>query len=127
VGFKTFEDMAVYKAARGFRRKIYQVVKELPPEEKYGLIQQMRRAAVSLTNNIAEGYGRYHYKENIQYCRQSRGSLCELIDDLNVCADEGYISKTGIDDLRTEASHVLRLLNGYVAYLRRRKAENEVA
>lgn len=123
--FKTFEDLEVYKAARKFRRKIYELIKKLPNDEKYCLIDQMRRAAVSLTNNIAEGYGRYHYKENIQYCRQARGSLCELIDDLNVCADGEYFPVGHIDELKTEASHVHKLLNGYIAYLKRRKEEDD--
>jgi four helix bundle protein len=50
----------------------------------------MRRAALSVTNNIAEGHGRWHYQENIQFCRISRGSVDELIDDFNICEDEGY-------------------------------------
>lgn len=86
-----FEDLEVYKLAREFRKRINTLTKELPKSEEYNLIFQMKKAAVSLTNNIAEGYGRYHYQENIQFCRQSRGSLCELIDDLNVCLDESYI------------------------------------
>jgi four helix bundle protein len=53
----------------------------------------MRRAALSLTNNIAEGHGRYFFQENIQFCRISRGSLMELIDDLNTCIDEKYLEK----------------------------------
>jgi len=123
--FKTFEDLEVYRAAREFRRKIYKLIGSLPTEEKYSLREQMRRAAISLTNNIAEGYGRYHYKENIQFCRQARGSLCELIDDLNICNDEGYIGEDLIKQLRTEASHVHKLLNGYIAYLRRRKEDHQ--
>ena len=87
----SFEDLEVYKLAREFRKRIYQLTKKLPKKEKYNLVGQMERAAVSLTNNIAEGYGRYHFQENIQFCRQSRGSLCELIDDLNTCFDECYI------------------------------------
>ena len=71
MGFKTFEDLEVYKAAREFRKKIYKIyklIKGLPPEEKYNLADQMRRASLSLTNNIAEGHGRYHFQENLQYC-----------------------------------------------------------
>lgn len=124
VEFRTFEDLEVYKAAREFRKKIYKLIKRLPNDEKYCLMDQMRRAAVSLTNNIAEGYGRYHYKENIQYCRQARGSLCELIDDLNVCSDGEYFPVDYVDELKTEASHVHKLLNGYIAYLKRRKEED---
>ena len=123
--FKTFEDLEVYRPAREFRRKIYKLIRQLPAEEKYSLREQMRRAAISLTNNIAEGYGRYHYKENIQFCRQARGSLCELIDDLNICNDERYFAEDAMDQLKSEASHVHKLLNGYIAYLRRRKEADQ--
>ena len=58
-------------------------VKILPEEEKYNLSSQMRRAAVSITANIAEGYGRYHYQENIQFCRQSRGVLRMELHEIN--------------------------------------------
>jgi four helix bundle protein len=81
----------------------------------------MRRAATSLTNNIAEGDGRYHYQENIQFCRQSRGSLSELIDDLNVCLDQGYFPVDYLSGLKQQAYDLNKRLNGYIAYLRRRK------
>jgi four helix bundle protein len=127
VQFKTFEDLEVYKAAREFRKKIYKLIKKLPGEEKFNLVDQMRRAATSLTNNIAEGYGRYHYQENIQFCRQSRGSLCELLDDLNICIDQKYFPRDFIDELKSEAAHIHKLLNGYIAYLKRRKIEDQIS
>ena len=79
----------------------------------------MRRAATSLTNNIAEGHGRYHYQENIQFLRISRGSLEELLDDLNICADEKYFPETEINELKTEGYECLHRINGYIAYLRK--------
>ena len=121
MGFKTFEDLEVYKAAREFRKKIYKLIKGLPPEEKYNLGDQMRRASLSLTNNIAEGHGRYHFQENIQFCRISRGSLMELIDDLNVCIDEEYFPLHYLEDLKAEGYNVNKMLNGYIAYLEKRK------
>ncbi len=63
----------------------------------------MRRAKFSVTNNISEGYSRYHYQENIQFCRQSRGSICELIDDFNECYDEGYINEAERDEYENDA------------------------
>ncbi len=124
MGYKSFEELEVYKAAREFRKKIYQLVKELPAEEKYNLAGQMRRAALSLTNNIGEGHGRYHFQENIQFCRISRGSLMELIDDLNTCIDEEYFPRDNLEDLKKEAYRINKMLNGYIAYLKRRKDED---
>ena len=123
MGYRSFEDLEVYKAAREYRKKIYQLIKELPAEEKYNLAGQMRRAALSLTNNIAEGHGRYHYQENIQFCRVSRGSLMELIDDLNVCIDEKYFSIDYLEELKKEGYKINKMLNGYIAYLKKRRNE----
>src|SRR5438552_18355616 len=84
--FRTFENLEVYQVAREFRKKMYGVTRRLPSFERLGLAGQIRRAAVSLTNNIAEGHGRFHYLDQIKCCLISRGSLEELLDDLNVCA-----------------------------------------
>ena len=117
-----FEDLEVYKAAREFRKKIFCVLKNLPAHEKYNLESQMRRAATSVTNNIAEGHGRFHYQENIQFLRVARGSVEEILDDLNICLDEQYFPETEIKALKAEGFELLRKINGYVAYLRNRKA-----
>src|SRR6266852_5987916 len=118
----SFEDLEVYKAAREYRKNIYQLLKKLPIEERFNLQGQMRRAALSVTNNIAEGHERYHYQENIQFLRQSRGSVEELIDDINVCYDEDYVEVNQIDKLKRESYDLLKKINGYAFYLRKRKA-----
>ncbi len=120
----SFEKLEVYNLAREYRKKIYKLTYELPKEEKYNLVNQIRRAAVSLTNNIAEGHGRYHYQENIQFLRQSRGSLEELLDDLNICIDENYIDKNYTDELKEEGYILLKKLNGYIKYLRNKVKSN---
>jgi four helix bundle protein len=120
-----FDDLEVYKAAREFRKKIFRLIKQLPPEEKYNLGSQMRQAATSLTNNIAESHGRFHYQENIQFLRQARGSLEELLDDLNICIDESYFQLPELEFVKTEGLELLHRINGYIAYLRRRKSANE--
>ena len=124
MGYRSFEELELYKAAREFRKKIYQLIKKLPPEEKYNLGDQMRRASLSLTNNIAEGHGRYHFQENIQFCRISRGSLMELIDDLNTCIDEKYFTIDYLEELKAEGYTVNKMLNGYIAYLEKRKNQH---
>ena len=123
MAYRSFEELEVYKAAREFRKEIYQLIKELPNEEKYKLGNQMRRASVSLTNNIAEGHGRYHFQENIQFCRISRGSLMELIDDLNTCIDEKYFEQSYLEQLKDEGYRINKMLNGYIGYLKKRKTE----
>jgi len=116
-----FEDLDVYKAAREFRKRVYKLSKLLPPEEKFGLRSQMTRAAASLTSNIAEGHGRYSWQDNTRFCRQARGSLAEVVDDINVCIDEEYAESEHLADLKADAVRVLKLLNGYIAYLQKRK------
>ena len=120
--FQTFEDLEVYKAAREFRKAMYVVTRRLPDFEKYDLASQIRRASVSLTNNMAEGHGRYHYPDQIRFFLHSRGSLEELVDDFNVCLDENYISIEEGTKLKAQASAVLALTNGYLRYLRGRSS-----
>ena len=121
---RSFEDLEVYKLAREFSRKVGKLIQKLPPVEDYNLKGQMRRAKLSMTNNIAEGYGRYHYQVNIQFCRQSRGSMCELIDDFNECFDNAYIGEEYRDELKDDGYHLIKVLNGYVASLKRLKAKS---
>ena len=79
----------------------------------------MRRAAVSVSNNIAEGHGRWHWKENKQFCRISRGSVAELLDDFNTCLDEGYGERPLVLSLISDAHTLIRRINGYSSYLTR--------
>jgi four helix bundle protein len=121
--YQTFEDFEVYQVAREFRKAMYRVAKRLPEEEKFGLVSQIRRAAVSLTNNIAEGHGRFHFLEQIKFMLQARGSLEELLDDLNVCEDEEYLAIAEIERLKQEGWRVHKLINGYIRFLRTRTAK----
>lgn len=120
--FRTFEDLEAYQVAREFRKKMYGITRRLPDFEKFELASQIRRAAVSLTNNIAEGHGRYHFADQVRFFLGSRGSLQELVDDLNVCADEKYLETDAVEALKNEAWRCLGLINGYLRYLRDRKA-----
>lgn len=119
-----FENLEVYKRAREFRKEIYKLSRKLPVEERFNLASQMRRAAVSVTNNIAEGHGRYHFQESIQFFRHSRGSMQELMDDLNICLDEQYAEDQYILSLKAEATEILRMLNGYIAFLKQSKEKS---
>ena len=83
----------------------------------------MIRASRSSTANIAEGYGRFHFQENIQFCRQSRGSLFELIDHILVAEECDYIEENNKEMLIDDIISAIRLLNGYIKYLNKRKNE----
>lgn len=111
---RDFKDLEVWRAARELRQETYKLTKTLPDVEKFGLVSQMRRAATSVTANIAEGFGRFGYQENIQLCRQARGSIYELRDHLTTCADEGYVSLTEGKRLDSMAQRVAQILNGYI-------------
>jgi four helix bundle protein len=116
-----FEDLEVYAAARELRRGVYAMAKNLPEAERFVLARQMMRAALSLTNNIAEGYGRYTWQDTIHFLRQARGSLHEIADDLNMCEDQSYAQESQLSVLKDQSVKVLQLLNGYIRYLRNNK------
>ena len=121
--FRSFEDLECWKACTEVRRFITEMVKKYPKEEKYALVNDMKRAARSTTHNIAEGFGRFHFQENMQFCRISRGSLYELIDQLITSKDDGYITMEEYETGRDLINKALPLLNGYIAYLSRRKGD----
>jgi four helix bundle protein len=121
--FRTFEDLEVYQVAREFRKKMYAVTRQLPEFKKFELASQIRRAAISLTNNMAEGHGRYHSADQVRFSLASRGSLQELVDDLNVCEDEKYLHNDKVAELKEEAWRILGFIKGYIGYLRDCKAD----
>lgn len=121
---KNFKDLEVWKKARELRNEISKLTKTFPIEEKYKLVDQMIRASRSVTANIAEGYGRYHYQENIQFCRHSRRSLTELQDHLTVALDEGYINAEGENEFDHKIEECIRILNGYIRFLTNSKQDN---
>lgn len=115
---KTFEDLNCWKVAREVRKQVSILLKEFPDSEKFELVSQMRRASRSVTHNIAEGYGRYHFKENTQFCRVSRGSLYELQDQLITALDEGYIDEDRFKKMKAKVVECTTILNGYINYLK---------
>ncbi len=123
---KSFEDLNCWKKAAALRMKLSALTKRLPLEEKFRLVDQITRASRSVTANIAEGFGRYHYQEYVQYCRQSRASLYEIIDHLIVAKEEKYISEDELNIYKKEIVECLALLNGFINYLSKAKAQNKV-
>ena len=121
---KHFTDIEAWKLSREVRKSVYAITRSLPSEEKYDLASQMRRAAISCTANIAEGYGRFHFQENIQFCRISRGSLYEIQDHLIACLDNGYITEEEHDVIRSLSEDAVRVLDGYIRYLKKQQSKS---
>jgi four helix bundle protein len=122
-GNRTFEDLNVWIVSRDLRIELEQMAGEFPEIEKFSLRSQITRSARSVTNNIAEGYGRYHFQENIQFCRQSRGSIYETIDHIIIANDNNYISNEKCEEMKTKCYELVKLINGYIRYLKKQKTE----
>lgn len=120
--FKSFEELACWKEARNLRLFVKNnIIAKIPSTEKFALIDQIKRSSRSVGNNIAEGYGRFHFQENIQFCRMARGSLFETLDHAIIALDEGYISEEKLNELREIHNKTLLILNGYIKYLKNQK------
>lgn len=92
INMDSFESLEVWKKCRQFRIEISELLKVFPDEEKYRLIDQLKRSTRSITANIAEGHGRFHYLDNLKFCRNARGSLNEVLDHLICACDERIIN-----------------------------------
>ena len=119
-----FEDLDCWKAC--YDLKLYvkkEILTNLPKTERFELYSQLLRAARSGTANIAEGWGRYHYKENVKFLLNARGSVAEILDHGIEAKDCDYISDEVLKTLRNKVESCLRLINGYIKYLRNRSKE----
>lgn len=120
---KSFKDLEAWKKGRVLRSDISALTKTFPVEEKFKLVDQLIRASRSVTANLAEGYGRFYYQENIQFCRVSRGSLTEIQDHITVAYDEGYINEELAKKYDEQVEECIRIINGYINYLVKSKQE----
>lgn len=116
---RDFTTLEAWKKARLVKLFFYkEVIPSLPPEEKFNLNIQIRKASVSGTANISEGYGRYHFQEGIQFYRISRGSIYELKDHLITCFDLDYISKETFNRGISLIEDSKVTLNGYIKFVK---------
>ncbi len=119
---KDFLTLEAWKKARILKLFFYrEVIPLLPPEEKFNLNVQIRKASVSGTANISEGYGRFYYKEGIQFYRVSRGSIYELKDHLISCLDFNFISKEIFEKGIALIEETKVTLNGYIRFVESQK------
>jgi four helix bundle protein len=116
-----YKDLIVWQKARYLAGATYRATEAFPKSELYGLTSQMRRAAVSVASNIAEGQGRLTLGEFINFLGQSRGSLLELETQMTIANDLDYLSEDKFRELQSHTEEVNRLLNGLVCSLRRSK------
>lgn len=100
------------------------LTKRFPGEEKYRLADQIIRSSRSVGNNIAEGHGRFHYQDNIRFCIMARGSLLETLDHLIIAFDDKIIQEEELQSFKIEYESCLKLLNGYIQYLKKKKFDD---
>ena len=111
---KSFTDLDAWKEGHVLVLKIYIEMKNFPKEEIFCLVNQMRRAAVSITSNIAEGFSRNSYKEKVQFYSIALGSLTELQNQILIGRDIGYIEKNSFQEFATQSIKVNKILNGLI-------------
>ena len=110
----TFEDLIAWQKARVFIKHVYQITKTFPDDERFGLISQFRRAAVSIGANIAEGYKRMGKDDKLRFFNYSQGSLEECRCFIILSGDLGYINEHEVVNLTSEIEDTSRLLNSYI-------------
>ena len=115
---KSFRDLDVWKLGMEIVVDVYEVTKSFPKEEVYGLISQMRRAAVSIASNIAEGFNRYHNKEYKQFLYIALGSCAELETQIEVSMSLGYITQQQRDKIIEKLDHEGRMLKSLIKCLK---------
>ena len=114
--------LQVWVRARDFALAIYKrVLPLLPAEEKWNLNQQLRRSSLSISANIAEGYGRFYYQDNVRFCYNARGSLEETLSHLVFAFEANLIPEKLYKELEQEGEEIDKMLNGYIVYLKKRK------
>ena len=111
---QSFTDLLVWQEGHKLVVMVYRITKIFPREETYSLIDQMRRAAASITANIAEGFGRQSYKEKLQYYYLAQGSLTELKNFILVAKDVGYLTNEHLQELVKQSNLTHQLLQGFI-------------
>lgn len=116
---KGHRDLVAWQKAMKLVSEIYRATRGFPKEEIYGLTVQLRRAAVSVPSNLAEGHGRTSRREFHQFVSQARGSLTEVETQLEIAQDLGYLDEAAAVDLLKKASEIARMLNGLLVWSER--------
>jgi four helix bundle protein len=120
---QSIKDLMVWKKAMNLVTEVYRLTDGFPKEEIYGLTNQMRRCAVSVPSNIAEGKGRHTNGEFKQFLIQARGSLLELETQIQISENLSFLKTEKSEDLKNSASEVGRMLNGLIESIREQDRE----
>jgi len=119
VSIQTYLDLEVWQKARWFVRDVYRATSRFPWEERFGLTSQVRRAAVAVPSNIAEGNGSGYRATYIRQLSTAHGSLMEVETQLIIASDLGYVNQAELSALLTTSGHVGAMLRGLISALRR--------
>ncbi len=119
MSFQDFTTLDVWLVARKLSNSIYSITKDFPSSEQFGLTNQMRRCAVSIPSNIAEGIGRNTPKDTMNFLYISRGSLFELETQLYIALDQNFIDEDKLFQISEEIINTKKLLNGFINYFKK--------
>ena len=116
---KIFTDLVVWQEGHRLVIDLYKVTSKFPKEEVYGLVSQMRRCGVSITSNVAEGFGRQHSREKLQFYFHANGSIVELMNQLLIARDVGLLAEVDFDRLYSQSKQTQRVLQGLIRSTRK--------
>jgi four helix bundle protein len=122
---KHFYDLNVWKESNRLSVEIYKTTENFPDNEKYGIINQLRRASSSVGANIAEGFGRFHYKDKIKFYYNARGSVCEVQNFLFLSQDLKYLTKKEARKIFLEYEQSNKMINSFVKAIYQKMSETD--
>jgi four helix bundle protein len=114
-----FEELEIWKESIKFALHLYRITKTFPVEERFGLTQQLRNAAISISLNIAEGSGRYHNKDFIRFLQIGIGSLYEVVSGLFIAKNEKYVNENDFRAIYSDAEKIAKMISAFISYLKR--------
>lgn len=115
---RSYKDLMVWQRSMDLVESIYRMTERLPANEQWGLVSQMRRAAVSVPSNIAEGYGRQSSGNYIQFLSISRGSLLELETQIELCIRLKYLSRIDSEKILTDMMEINKMLTSLISKIK---------
>jgi four helix bundle protein len=113
-GMSDYRNLIVWKRAHAFALEVYHSTRSFPDSERYGLTSQLRRAAISVVSNIAEGWGRHETRDQLRFLKMARGSICEVECQLLLSRDVGYLKSSGWERLDSSCRDIGKMLNGLI-------------